>query len=292
MFDSIKFESMPPFRVSKYWFIRESEDSFRVIDLATREDNGCTVVESKAGPVVMPEDSTREIDNYVLSDFHSFTRRPEYQVGRLVNTAELSLEQAIDIYETLLAGITFIRAYESNHDPDNAFKKFNVTCLEWLRTTDMYTAPASTQYHESFHGGLLYHTLNVYNKAIELKGIKTFETIEIHSAALAALTHDWCKIGLYESYTKNVKNNETNKWEQVTAYRYNQTGIPLGHGVSSMFIASKCFKLSQAEALAIRWHMGWCRVADADMNELQLANETCPLVHLIQFADQLSICKY
>ena len=59
-----------------------------------------------------------------------------------------------------------------------------------------------------------------------------------------------------------------------------------------MFLASKCFKLSVSESLAIRWHMGFCRVADSDMNELQLANETHPLVHLLQFADQLAIVQY
>ena len=54
----------------------------------------------------------------------------------------------------------------------------------------------------------------------------------------------------------------------------------------------KFFKLSQEEALAIRWHMGEYNVADNEMNELHYANENYPLVFLLQFADRLSITNY
>ena len=66
----------------------------------------------------------------------------------------------------------------------------------------------------------------------------------------------------------------------------------LGHGVSSMFLASRFFKLSVEEAAAIRWHMGDYNVADNEMNDLHQANETYPMVQLLQFADRLSRVKY
>ena len=34
--------------------------------------------------------------------------------------------------------------------------------LEWLCTSDFFTAPASTKYHCAFEGGLALHSLNVY----------------------------------------------------------------------------------------------------------------------------------
>ena len=35
--------------------------------------------------------------------------------------------------------------------------------LDWLEKSDFYEAPASTKYHGNFSGGLLMHSLNVYD---------------------------------------------------------------------------------------------------------------------------------
>ena len=40
--------------------------------------------------------------------------------------------------------------------------------LKMLDRTDFYTAPASVKYHCNFEGGLLQHTLNVYDSLIRL----------------------------------------------------------------------------------------------------------------------------
>ena len=40
--------------------------------------------------------------------------------------------------------------------------------VEYLDKTDLKTAPASTKYHDSFEGGLVYHSLTVYNNFISL----------------------------------------------------------------------------------------------------------------------------
>lgn len=34
--------------------------------------------------------------------------------------------------------------------------------LEWLKSTDFFTAPASTRFHGAYLGGLVKHSLNVY----------------------------------------------------------------------------------------------------------------------------------
>lgn len=36
--------------------------------------------------------------------------------------------------------------------------------IEWLESTDFFTAPASTKYHGAYPGGLLQHSINVYNR--------------------------------------------------------------------------------------------------------------------------------
>ena len=165
--------------------------------------------------------------------------------------------------------------------------------VNWLNTTDFYKAPASTQYHESYVGGLCQHSINVANIASDLCELPIFENkVDKNSAVLIALMHDWCKINYYEPYMRNVKNDQTGQWEQKQAFKYKGAQIPLGHGVSSLFIAQKFFRLSLEESLAIRWHMGKWRCIDSEDSELQSANENYPLVHLIQFADQLSIVNY
>ena len=35
--------------------------------------------------------------------------------------------------------------------------------LEFIRKSDFYTAPASTRFHGAYEGGLLEHSLNVYD---------------------------------------------------------------------------------------------------------------------------------
>lgn len=39
--------------------------------------------------------------------------------------------------------------------------------LEWLESTDFYTAPASTKYHGAYAGGLLEHSLNVFRQLVK-----------------------------------------------------------------------------------------------------------------------------
>lgn len=221
----------------------------------------------------------------IFFDFKIWQMSPEFQIGKPVAIEGKNQAEIIDEYETLLIGATML---ESDSDCAVRYK----AALDWLRTTDFYNAPASTVYHESYPSGLLIHTLTVYNKMVQLLALPAFKGVSKSGATLAVLTHDWCKIGLYEAYQKNVKNEQTGQWEQQTAYRTNAKGIPLGHGVSSMFLASKFFKLTPDMALAIRWHMSHWNVADNEVNDLQRANETCPMVHLIQFADQLAITSY
>ena len=38
--------------------------------------------------------------------------------------------------------------------------------MEFIRKSDFYTAPASTRYHSCHEGGLLEHTLNVYDRLV------------------------------------------------------------------------------------------------------------------------------
>ena len=57
--------------------------------------------------------------------------------------------------------------------------------LAWMETTDFFTAPASTRFHAAYEGGLLDHSLNVYNVLIS----KHFdpETDDLEGYTIASL---------------------------------------------------------------------------------------------------------
>lgn len=186
-------------------------------------------------------------------------------------------------YDTMIAAI-----YYTIYHAEKA-EKLTERCLKWLSNTDFYIAPASTVYHDSEPCGLLKHTLRVVDKMIELLSLPSFSRVARHEAVLTALVHDWCKIDFYEQYMKNVKDDVTGVWNKVPAYRYKGTDLPFGHGVTSMFMAQKFFKLSTEQALAIRWHMGEYGVSQKESHDLMDANEKYPIVLLLQFADRLSI---
>ena len=289
MFTQSMFTQMKPFSEFNYWFIPEGNKLYSIID----KNEGAIGIINSDTEEITGLDETKYNQMCIQTDWNAYKlHRPEYYVGVYnINTDIIDPEEAIDIYEKLLIGVAFVRSYRNQLDPDTSFSKIYRT-LEWLRSGDFYTAPASTIYHESIPSGLLYHTLKVVNKIQQLKSVESFRSVRIEDAVLVALVHDWCKIGLYEMYMKNQKNEQTGQWEKVPAYKRKDSLLPMGHGAASMWQASKCFKLSTNEALAIRWHQGRWNVCEAEVNEFQQANENYPLVHMIQFADQLAITNY
>lgn len=276
-----EFKLTRPFESFKYWFVRNNADlsKWDVIDRDTTQ----LVQESMDEKIIIA-------NSLFSADFALFQyNRPEYLVGSVIEGYEIT--DLPDVFDNLLAGVILCRAHRQGKNPDAAVSTVKAV-IKWLHETDFYTSPASTQYHESYLGGLLVHTINVYNNSVELHKVNKFNGVPIDAIALVAIVHDWCKIGSYESYNRNVKNKETGKWEQVLSFRNKSINIPLGHGVTSMFLASKFFRLTTEECAAIRWHMNHWNVADNEVNDLQRANEAYKMVHYIQFADQLSIVSY
>ena len=235
----------------------------------------------------------RDSDMAVHASFLLFMKRVEYAALQPVLSMPTELEDLQLVYELTLVGVYLQRCFlKTKEDPDSQIRNI-MHAIEWLRSCNFYECPASTKYHEAFPGGLVLHSLRVVEMTKQLSYMPAFaDKVELHSAVLCALVHDWCKIGMYESFMRNVKDDNGN-WTQVQSYKTSgKFVIPAGHGVSSYFLASRFFRLTPEEVLAIRWHMGKWRVADDEVNELQTSNENFPLVHLIQFADQLSITNY
>ncbi len=124
--------------------------------------------------------------------------------------------------------------------------------LDWLATTDFYTAPASTRFHGACESGLVMHSINVYNV---LKNRFYEEGESLESFAIVALLHDLCKTNFYKAGFRNVKNDASGQWEKVPTYTV-QDAFPYGHGEKSVYLIERFMRLKPAEAVAIRWHMG------------------------------------
>lgn len=125
--------------------------------------------------------------------------------------------------------------------------------VEWLDNSDFKVAPASTRYHNAFEGGLLEHSLNVYEECLKQVDLIELFNIPWQSIVIAALLHDICKVNYYKMDTKNVKKNGT--WVQEPYYTVDDL-YPIGHAEKSVIIAQEFIKLSDVEVAMIRNHMG------------------------------------
>jgi len=124
--------------------------------------------------------------------------------------------------------------------------------LDYLISTDFFTAPASTRYHGCYDGGLVIHSLSVFDVAKEMNSTCDLGISE-ESIAICSLFHDVCKANFYEKEIRNKKID--GKWHEVEVWGVKDK-LPMGHGEKSVFIINKFIRLEDPEALAIRWHLG------------------------------------
>lgn len=171
--------------------------------------------------------------------------------------------------------------------------------MGYIRSSDFYTAPASTKFHLSCEGGLLQHSLNVLDA---LRGLLVFNTItglyEYHTAekvaaeipaesvTVAALLHDICKTYFYGTSIRNVKNEKTGKWEKQPYYTV-EDKMPLGHGPKSAMIVKQYMELTTPELYAIWHHMGFTGNYEND-TAAGASYEKYPLALALYTADMMA----
>lgn len=107
--------------------------------------------------------------------------------------------------------------------------------LEWLENNDFYTCPASSRFHGAYPGGLLEHSLNVYDELKRLLSVYPEIKVSEDSVVVAALFHDLCKVNMYVTEKRNRK-NENGQWESYDAYTIKEKFCYGGHGSKSVFL--------------------------------------------------------
>lgn len=178
----------------------------------------------------------------------------------------------------------FIKIYNENIKRDGSKE-----LLEYLTDEtkcDFFSAPASTRYHGAYEGGLLEHSINVYKCLKDyLNRDKVKEEFRLsfsdETIAIVALLHDMCKINVYKTSMRNVK-DESGQWTKVPFYQF-EDNLPYGHGEKSVYMISGYMRLSRDEAFAIRYHMGFS--GEENKNSIGNALDMFPLALALNIAD-------
>jgi hypothetical protein len=158
----------------------------------------------------------------------------------------------------------------------------------WLKESDYFSAPSSTQYHCAYEGGLAQHSWNVFDLLV--KKNDHYETCYDYSTlAICGLFHDLCKVNFFKLIEEIPTDAQMNYLTKLCKGKiptvpgklhkdyvsklinfYAKGGpepeytkgsyvvddlLPLGHGEKSVIVLQKFIDLTDEEMLAIRWHM-------------------------------------
>ncbi len=173
--------------------------------------------------------------------------------------------------------------------------------LQYLeKETDFFIAPSSTHYHDARDGGLLHHSLSVYDNLTALSQIYAIEIPE-ESRIIIGLLHDICKMNFYRKEKKSLPRKDEKGeivlddwgrkiWDETLVWTIDDQ-LPLGHGEKSVIlILQHGLKLTDEEIAAIRWHMmAYDDVKGSYAGNLAITNASdkwriIPLVHMADLA--------
>lgn len=178
----------------------------------------------------------------------------------------------------------FIELYRTYIHRDGSEK-----LLEFLmsRSSDFFEAPASTRFHGAYKGGLVDHSLNVYEclkdylERPRVREIYGLDSVCEESIAIVALLHDICKVNVYRPSKRNVKVD--GQWQSVDTFEF-YDDLPYGHGEKSVYMITGFMRLTRDESFAIRYHMGFSSEYD-DPRSIGYTFEHFPLAFALSTAD-------
>lgn len=169
--------------------------------------------------------------------------------------------------------------------------------IEDLEGMGFFKAPASAGHHLNVEGGLVIHSLNTAKAALGIwEALKPLEPslageVSRDSIIIASLLHDVCKTDIYKRSVKKRK-NALGQWEDTEGYKVTYKSFPMGHGEKSVvLLLCSGLELSDAEMLAIRWHMGGWGVnmnSYEDVRNYDAARTLYPLVSIVNAGDTLA----
>lgn len=158
-----------------------------------------------------------------------------------------------------------------------------------LNETDFFYAPCSTRYHLCVEGGLVEHSLHI-DDIFDVLCDMFMPDFPKESRHICALFHDICKYHCYNPAKKSRKTGKTlpngkPEWEDYTGYDFVEE-FPYGHGEKSVYLLQKYIELTDEEAMAIRWHMGYSDATfKGGQQSVSNAITKYPVIALLHSAD-------
>lgn len=170
-----------------------------------------------------------------------------------------------------------------------------------LEHSDFYEAPASTIFHKNVKGGLVAHSLNVYNTLCTLVKAFNIDCYSQDTIKIVSLFHDISKMNFYEPYYRNVKvysDNGSKKddggkydWKAELSYKVKdaEKRYLFGtHGQNSERILSYFTPLTEEESVALIWHHAGMDSNDTYKDLTPILNKYS-LAVLLHMADFISV---
>ena len=141
------------------------------------------------------------------------------------------------------------------------------------------------------------HSINTCKAALAVwEAMKPLEPslqteVSRDSLIIASLLHDVCKADIYVRSVKK-RRNVLGQWEDTEGYKVSYKELPMGHGEKSVIqLLCSGLDMTDAEMLAIRWHMGAWGInmnSYEDQRCYDTARALYPLVSIVQTADGLA----
>lgn len=170
-----------------------------------------------------------------------------------------------------------------------------------LESSDFFTAPASTRYHNSVRGGLLDHSLNVYynlKSLVERRGLS--EKISEDSIKIVGLLSDMSKMNFYQVSYRNekkyhdygTKSDEGGRFDWIATKCYTviddkERFLYGNHEQTSEYMVRTYIPLTYAESVAILHHHGGTN-SDSLKDNTPAIFARYPLAALLHTADMIS----
>lgn len=117
----------------------------------------------------------------------------------------------------------------------------NEQLVQWLENKGFFESPSSSKFHGAYEGGLLKHSINVFELFKQLVKEHQLALFE-DNIIICGLLHDVCKAGMYIPGR--------------LGYSFNPQFKGAGHANLSIDIIEKYMKLLDLEKEIIRYHMG------------------------------------
>lgn len=172
--------------------------------------------------------------------------------------------------------------------------------IQKLESSDFFSAPASTKYHNAYIGGLVEHSLNVYYNLVSLvdiKGMKGY--FDEDSLIICGLLHDLSKMNFYEVITRNEKvySADGSKYDELGRFDWQaflsfkvrdekNRFIYGNHEETAEFMVRSYIPLSVEESVAIINHhsgMGYDSAPPSAVSDKYNRYPLAPLLHMADF---------